>query len=325
MKVYNWGIIGAGWIAGQFAKDLKLLPNAFLKAVASRSSERAKTFAGEFEIPVSYGSWEEMSADPEIDIVYIASHHPFHFENTLSCLEAGKAVLCEKPFTMNKEELDKLVEVARRNKVFLMEAIWTRFLPSTRKVIEIVNSGELGKMQNIYADFGFLLEYDPKHRLYDLEKGGGVLLDVGIYPVFISQLLAGPPVKIHATARFAESGTDHSCNIIFEQKENIVSSLNCSLLSHSPVEATILFENGYIRMESMFLTPGPITIHRKDKDPQLFEFPEKGGGHHHEATEVMRCLDGGLTESPLLPLDFSLGIMESLDRIREICGITYGN
>jgi len=204
-----------------------------------------------------------------------------------------------------------------------MEAIWTRFLPSTRKVLEIVKSGELGKLENIYADFGFYLEFDPDHRLYNSAKGGGALLDIGIYPVFISQLIGGPPQKILASARFAETGVDHSCNMVFEQKDNIVSSLNCSLFSHSPVEATMLFQKGFIRMESWFINPGPISVHRKNQDPQVFEFPEPGHGYHYEAAEVMRCLDEGLTESPMLTLDFSLDIMDTLDRVRQICGITY--
>jgi len=323
MKKYNWGIIGAGWIASQFAEDLKLLPQAELRAIASRSAERAKKFADDSHIPVAYGSWEEMAKDHEIDVVYVATHHPFHFENTLACLRSGKSVLCEKPFTMNHRELKELVDTARSNGVFLMEGIWTRFLPSTRKVLEIMESGELGKLCSVYADFGFRLEYDPGHRLFDPAKGGGALLDIGIYPVFISMLTAGKPLKISARARFADTGVDHSCSLIFEQKNGVVSSLNYTLLSDSPVEANLLFENGWIRMESWWLKPGPITVHRKGQDPGRIEFPEPGIGLHHEAAEVMECLDKGLAESPVLPLDFSLGLMETLDAIRDICDIRY--
>ena len=323
MASYNWGIIGAGHIAGLFAEDLKLLPNARLKAIASRSAERASEFAKKHDIPVHYGSWEEMSADPEIDIVYVASYHPFHFENTLSCLNAGKAVLCEKPFTMNERELDILIRRAREKKVFLMEAIWTRFLPSTKKVMEIIKSGELGNLRNVYADFGFRLDYDPQHRLYDPVKGGGALLDIGIYPVFISLLVAGKPENMQATARFAESGVDHSCNMIFSQANDVISSLNCTLESESPVEANLLFEKGRILMESWWLTPGPIKIFREEQDPEQINFPESGHGYHYEAAEVMKCLDDGLTESPSLPLSFSLDISETLDQVRSICKITY--
>jgi predicted dehydrogenase len=323
MKIYNWGILGAGKIARLFAEDLGLLPNARLHAVSSRSGERAADFAAEYNIPVHYGNWEGMAADPDVDIVYVATHHPFHFENTLACLEAGKAVLCEKPFTMNRRELEILVRTAKEKGVFLMEAIWTRFLPSTSKVLEIIDKGSLGGLQNIYADFGFRVEFDPEHRLYSPAKGGGALLDIGIYPVFISLLVAGLPERILAVAGFEKNGVDHGCNMIFEQPNHVVSSLNCTFRADSPTEAHLLFEKGRITMESLWLTPGPITLYRKGSKPERTEFPESGNGYQYEAEETMRCLDVGLMESPLLPLDFSLDLMGTLDRIREICGIKY--
>jgi len=323
MKTYNWGIIGAGNIASQFAEDLKILPNARLQAIASRSNKRASEFAEKYNIPSHYGTWEAMSADKEIDIVYVASHHPFHFENAFSCLKAGKAVLCEKPITMNSGELEILVKTARENNVFLMEAIWTRFLPSTRKVLELANREELGRLVNIYADFGFRLDFDPSHRLFDLAKGGGALLDIGIYPVFISLLMGGLPANIKGNAVFTDTNVDHSGNLLFEQANGLRSSLNYTLASDAPTEANLMFEKGWIRMERWWLTPGPITLHMHGKDPERIEFPEPGNGYHYEAAEVMSCLDAGLKESPLLPLEFSMGLMKTLDSIRKICGIHY--
>ena len=323
MKKYNWGIIGAGLIAGQFAKDLRLLPQAELRAIASRSAERANGFANKHNVPLAYGSWQEMAMDDSIDIVYVATHIPSHFENTLAYLKMGKAVLCEKPFTMNLRELKKLVDTARLRKTFLMEGIWTRFLPSTGKVLEIMDGGELGELLSVYADFGIRQEYDPGHRLYDPAKGGGVLLDTGIYPVFISILTAGKPLKIHAKARFADTGIDQNCSMIFEQEHEVLSSLNCTMVAESPVEANLLFEKGRICMESWWLTPGPITVYRQGQEPERIEFPEPGVGLHYEATEVMKCLEEGLIESPSLPLDFSLDLMETLDEVRTICGIRY--
>jgi predicted dehydrogenase len=323
MKKYNWGIIGAGWIAGRFAEDLALLPSASLLAIASRSGERAAAFARQFKVPRHYASWQDIADDPDIDIVYVATHHPFHHENTMDCLRAGKAVLCEKPFTMNRKELELLVRTAREKGVFLMEAIWTRFLPSMRRVLEIGSGGELGALQSIYADFGFRKEYDPAHRLFDPAKGGGALLDIGIYPVFLSQLLAGVPRKIQASARLAASGIDHSCNMLFDHGGGVASSLNCTLVSDSPTEASLLYEKGWIRMEPMWHTPGPITLHRQGHEPERTGFPEPGNGYQYEAEEAMRCLSEGLTESPLLPLDFSLDLMGTLDRVRATCGIHY--
>jgi predicted dehydrogenase len=323
MNKYNWGIIGAGNIASRFAEDLKLLPQARLRAVSSRSADRASAFAKKYKIPYWHDSWEAIAADPEVDIVYVATHHPFHFQNTRSCLEAGKAVICEKPITMNRRELETLVRIARENKVFLMEAIWSRFLPSTRKVLELLESGKLGNLTDVYADFGFRLDFDPEHRLYDPAKGGGALLDIGIYPVFISLLMAGPPEKIKATARFAPNGVDHSCHMIFEHGNEVISSLNWTLMSDTPTEANLMFEHGWIRMESLWLTPGPINIHRKGRKPKLITFREPGNGYHYEAAEVMQCLDRGLTESPSLTLDFSLDLMGTLDALKAACGITY--
>ena len=323
MKKYKWGIIGAGWIAGEFARDLRLLPNAELCAIASRSGERAAAFARAYSVPAHYDSWKGIPADPDIDIVYIATHHPFHHENTLACLETGKAVLCEKPFTMNRRELEELVKAAGENKRFLMEAIWTRFLPSCKKVLEIIDSGELGKLTGIYADFGIRREFDPEHRLFDPAKGGGALLDIGIYPVFLSLLLGGLPREIEARARFAGTGIDHSCSMIFEQEEDLLSSLNCTFTADTPTEANLLFEKGWIRMESMWFMPGPITIHRQSGEAERITFPEPGRGYQYEAAEVMDCLDRGILESPLLPLDFSLDLAGILDRVRHICGIRY--
>lgn len=323
MKQYNWGIVGAGRIAGWFAKDLALLPSASLKAIASRSGERAAAFAKEFGIPKHYGSWKEIMADPGIDIVYVATHHPFHYENAIDSLKAGKAVLCEKPITMNSRELESLVRTARDNRVFLMEAIWTRFHPSMRKVLELNAGGSLGKLHSIYADLGFRREFDPLHRLFDPAKGGGAVLDIGIYPAFISQLLAGKPSEIRASARFAETGIDHSCSMIFDHASGIASSLNCTVFAESPSEVSLLYEKGWIRMENNWHTPGPVSVYRPGQEPERIDFPEKGNGYRYEAEEVMRCLDEGLTESPLLPLQFSLDLMGTLDRVRETCGIKY--
>ena len=204
-----------------------------------------------------------------------------------------------------------------------MEAIWTRFLPSTGKVMEILKNNELGQLQTVYSDLGFWKEYDPEHRLFDPEKGGGALLDIGIYPVFISMLTAGKPEKIQAAARFAKTGIDQSCHMVCEHPGGVISSLNCTLVADSPVETHLLFEKGRICMESWWIKPAPVTIHRNGEAPERVTFPEPGTGYQYEAAEVMRCLDNDLTESPMLPLDFSLDLMETLDRVRSITGIVY--
>jgi predicted dehydrogenase len=224
---------------------------------------------------------------------------------------------------MNRRELEILVQAAREEGVFLMEAIWTRFLPSLHKVLDICENAELGELQHICADFGFRLDFNPEHRIFDPAKGGGCLLDIGIYPVFLALLLAGKPLDIKAVATLAPTGIDDSCSIILKQEGNVFSSLFCTFRADAPIEANILFEKGGIRIHSQWHTPAPITLYRQGRKPELIEFPEPGNGYQYEAAEVMRCLDLGLTESPGLPLDFSLDLMEILDRIREDCGIRY--
>ena len=323
LKTINWGIIGPGRIAHKFAQGIASLPDAKLYAVASRSEERAHNFARQYGAPYYYEGYEKMVQNPEIDIIYISTPHTFHYENTLMCLENNIPVLCEKPFTITREQLQILIDTARKRKIFLMEAIWTRFLPTIKKVIEIKESGELGSINAIYADFGFKAPVDYNGRLYNLNLGGGALLDIGIYPVFLSLLLLGKPEEIKSMAVISETGADESCSILFKYNCGLMASLNCTITAETPIEAVIIFEKGRIRINRGWFAPSSLTIFSSKEKKKEVTFNYHGNGYHLEAIEAMKCLKKGLTECPELPLDFSLDLMGLLDEIRRQCGIEY--
>lgn len=264
-----------------------------------------------------------MVQDPEVDIIYIATPHTSHYENTLMCLENGVPVLCEKPFTITRDQLQRLVNTARKHKVFLMEAIWTRFLPTIQKVLEIKESGVLGEIKAVYADFGFKAPIDPASRSYNLDLGGGALLDIGIYPVFLSLLLLGKPSEIKSFAVLSETGADESCSILFKYPEGRMANLACTMTAETPSEATIIFENGRIRIHRKWFAPSSLTIIHSDEKREELTFDYHGNGYEYEVIEAMKCLNSGLTESRDLPLNFSLDLMGLLDKIRSQCGIRY--
>ena len=189
----RWGILGTGNIANKFAEDLSLVPEADLLAVASRTQESAEKFADLYNIPQRYSSYQKLAESSDIDVVYISTIHPLHKENSLICLKNGKAVLCEKPFTLNSKEAEELIKYARTNKIFLMEAMWNRYLPSLKKLSQLLSENVIGDILQLTADFSLQFQYDPKHRLFDPELGGGALLDLGIYPVSFSSMIFGPP------------------------------------------------------------------------------------------------------------------------------------
>jgi predicted dehydrogenase len=270
-----------------------------------------------------YGKYSDILSDPELDIVYIATPHSFHFENSIMCLEKGIPVLCEKPITINYKQLKSLVDLARYKKVFLMEAIMTRFLPTIETTVDIINSGELGEIKVINADFGFRADYNPESRLFNPSLGGGCLLDIGIYPVFLSLLLLGYPDEIKAVCFKAKTGVDESMAISMRYNSGAVASLHCTFTAHTEVSANIYCEKGKIRINPRWTTLSSLSVQRDNQDIEEKKFNYDLNGYDYEANEVMSCLNKGLTESPKLNLEFSLELMKLLDEIRRICGISY--
>jgi predicted dehydrogenase len=244
-KSYNWAIIGPGKIAQKFASDLKLLPNANLYAVGSRNLDRAKGFATQFGFKKAYGSYKEVAEDPNVDIVYIASPHVCHYKDSLLCLNSGKAVLCEKPAAINQQQYNKMLEAAKKNNVFFMEALWTRFIPSFNKCIELIEEGEIGEVNLVEANFCINPPYDIEGRIFNPMLGGGSLLDIGLYPVFLSLEIFGKPEMINAMATMSETGVDSSCSMIFKNKENKLSVLFSTVICEGGIEAIVHGSEAY--------------------------------------------------------------------------------
>ena len=321
-KIYNWGIIGPGKIAHKFAQDITKLDNAKLSAVASRSQDRAEQFARQYGAPYAYDSYEAMLECPELDVIYIATPHSEHYKNTMLCIEACIPVLCEKAFAFNVKEAKEMVELARSKQVFLMEALWTRFLPTTQKILELIQADAIGRVISVKADFGFKAQFDPNSRLFNRDLAGGALLDIGIYPVFIAYLMMGRPERIQAMAKFGQTGVDEELGVLFEMADGRMAHLHSTLLAHTKTEAFIYGEKGTIHIHTRWHEPTHFSLIGEDRRPQNFNFEYNSNGYDYEAREVMRCLNEGITESPLWSLARTLELMETHDRIRAEIGLT---
>lgn len=320
---YNWGILGAGHIARKFVRDLRLVPGAQVVAVGSRDSERARQFAHENGIPGAYGSYEELVADNSIDIVYVASRHVGHYPDTMLALGAGKAVLCEKPAAMNLQQFECMVECARRQGCFFMEALWTRFLPSYIRCMELLREGAIGRPVLIEADFCMRGRGGADHRQFNPLLGGGSLLDIGIYPLFFCLEAGGAVRDLRAVATINEHGIDTNCAVVISHCNGTLSVARSSLLTEGANEAIIRGTDGWVRLNRWWHTPVSIDLFVNDAQPRHIEFDEPGGGYQHEAAEVMRCMDEGRVESLLWPWESSRNLMATLDRVRELVGLRY--
>jgi predicted dehydrogenase len=324
MKKYNWAILGCGKIAHKFTNDLKLLPNAKLYAAASRDQQRAEDFKNEHGFEVAYGSYKELVNDPKVDIVYIATPHSHHHEHTLLCLNHRKAVLCEKAFAINKNEVEEMIACAKQNNTFLMEAFWTMFQPSFIKAMEILKSGELGELKIVRSDFAFNAPFAEDKRLYNTKLGGGSLLDIGIYPVFAALTSLGKPELVKTFAQFSSTGSEESISMILKYGDGKMANLTSSFATHSPIQTEYWFENGYMILNPRWFTPTNITVVKHGEEPQYIQPEHKeGSGYQYEAEHVMKCLDEGKIESDLMTWQTSLDLMEILDRIRIDAGIFF--
>jgi len=350
----RWGILSTGKIAHQFVQGLRHLPEAEVAAVGSRTAEAAAKFADQYGIPRRHPSYAALAADPEVDVVYIGTPHNLHAENTILCLEAGKAVLCEKPFALNAALAERMIATARARSLFLMEALWTRFLPAAIELRRLVNEGVVGEPRMLEASFGFTAPYDPAGRLFNPELGGGALLDLGIYPLSMAYFLFGKPNRIVSLADLGKTGVDERAGVVLSYPGGRIAVLHFSLTTDLPTDLTVMGAAGRIRAHAPIFRPDALTItkplfpragqsrtaivarrvfrqpwgarlkkHLPVETSRTVKMPYAGNGYNYEAAEVMRVLREGRTESPRMPLDESLEIMRTMDKIRALWGLRY--
>lgn len=323
MQKIRWGILATGNIAHNMAAALQIVDEAELVAVASRTQANADAFGDEWQVPRRYSSYEALAADPEVDVVYIATPHTYHYDNMKLCLNGGKHVLCEKPLTLDAQQAAECIAFAREKKLFLMEAMWTRFFPAMVQIRDWLREGVLGEIKVVQADFSFNLAFDPASRLYDPELGGGALLDVGIYPLSFATMVLGLPERWQGYAQLSQTGVDELDAITLIYERGAVALLSCSLRINRPQEAWIMGTKGYLKIHEKFFQPHHITLHLDDGEAIIYEFPYEGDGYAHEVREVHACLQAGKLESDIMPLDESLALMNLMDELRAAWGVRY--
>jgi len=322
--VIRWGIIGTGGIASAFAGDLQLLPNSVIGAVGSRTQGAADAFADRFNIPLRHSTYEALVSDRGVDAVYVATPHPQHHAAALMALRAGKPVLCEKPFTLNAVQADELINFAKDSEVFLMEAMWTRFLPHMVRVRELISSGVLGEIRTVVADHGQRFPFDPGHRLFAPMLGGGALLDLGIYPLSFASAILGTPQRVTAVSDQALTGVDAQTSILLQYPGGAHAVITTTLEAQSSNRASVIGTEARIEIDEVWYTPTSFSLVRPGAGaPERFVSPRIGHGLRYEAAEVARCLREGLTESPVMPLDETRSIMTTMDQVRAQIGLRY--
>jgi predicted dehydrogenase len=322
MKTLNWGILGPGRIARKFADGLRTLPGARLVAVGSRDLEKAASFAREFGAHHAWGSYEALLADPEVEIVYIASPHSLHMEHTLMCLEAGKHVLCEKPFARNAAEARLMEAKAREKGLFMMEAMWTRFLPLWQWLAPGLRNGLIGEVCSVQADFGFRAEFDPNDRKFNPALAGGALLDVGIYPVSLACWLFGSPVQVQAHARKGPTGIDNATHALMRFGGDELAVATSSIEWEGTRTAWVMGSEGHVQVP-LFWRGSEVIVHRAGTPPLYKKFPFESTGLQYQAQAAHEALATGLTVHPVMPPVESVAIMEVLDSIRNQIGLKY--
>ncbi len=319
----KWGILGPGRIAHQFARDIRLVKEARLWAVASRQKERAREFAQRYTIPKAYGSYRELVEDEAIDIVYIATPHGRHYEDIKLCLNHNKAVLCEKSFTLNARQAQEVINLARTNGLFLMEAMWTRFLPITQKLRKLLKQNVIGRLHMLSADLGFPFPFDLQSRLFNPVLGGGALLDVGVYPVSLSQWFLGTPREMRSLAVMGETGVDEQAGMVFSYANGVMAHLFTSIRSSTPSQAVFMGDKGHLIVQAPLYRPSGIVIKLENGREEYLKAPLKGNGFNYEISEATRCLLQGQLQSSIMPWQDTTDVMKIMDGLRALWGFSY--
>ena len=321
-EIINWGILAPGSIAHQFADGLKAVPGAKLLAVGSRTQAKADAFADKYGAPKRHASYEALAADPDVHVIYVATPHPGHKDAALLCLNHGKAVLCEKPFTVNAREAEEVVALARAKDLFVMEAMWSRFFPAMAHVRKLIADGAIGEVRMLQADFGFRAGVDPNSRLFNPAQAGGGLLDVGIYTLSLASMLFGTPTQVSGVAQLGETGVDEQAAMSLLYSGGRIASLTTGVRINTPHEAQILGTDGSIKLHAPWWKLAKITVNAGGKTEEL-DLPYEGPGMNFEAQEVGDCLRAGKTESAVMPLDETLSLMRTMDELRRQWGLKY--
>lgn len=319
----GWGILGTGNIANLFAQDLAHIEGARLVAVGSRSQERAETFGNRFDIHHRHGSYERFAENPEIDVVYIASPHSEHRAHAIRCLEAGKHVLCEKPFALNAKQAEEMISSARSNKRFLMEAMWAHFLPAMVELRKLLADGVIGDILELSADLGFVSTYNPESRLYNSALGGGALLDMGVYAVALATMILDKPLEIKSQAKFSPSHVDTETRMTFKYASGVTANLFCSITENTNREVVIKGKKGQIKITAPWWHAPKLIVSIDGQTDQIIAPPVVGTGLNYQAAHVMDCLRKGLLESDEMTFERTLMNMRLLDQIRGQIRLSY--
>lgn len=316
-KKIKWGIMGTGTIANNFVIGLSALPEAEIYAVASRSKEKAEEFGNKYGAFKMYGTYEELVQDSEIDVIYIATPNTAHKDNAMLCLNNGKAVLCEKPFTINAKEAEEVIKLAREKRLFIMEGMWSRFFPVMNTVRRWLQEEVIGELRMVTADFGFRREGPMEERKVGLHRGGGALLDVGIYPIsFASMIFGSSPKEITGLTSIIDTGVDEQSSMLLGYEGGKMALLSCAINTPTPKEARIIGNKGSIYLPN-FSRATKAVLEVIDKEPVTVEIPLEGNGYNYQAKAVMDCLKEGKLESELMPLNESIAIIKIMDELRR--------
>jgi predicted dehydrogenase len=318
----RWGIAAPGGIAAQFAEGMALVGDGVLAAVGSRSKDRADAFADRFDIPNRHGSYDDLMADPTVDVVYVATPHAQHEAVVLAALEAGKHVLCEKPFALNAAQAGRMASAARERGLFAMEALWSRFLPAYRVVADLLAEGRIGEPLLVEADFGFRVPLMPEHRLFDLAQGGGALLDLGIYPLQLCSMVLGTPDSVVAKGHVGETGADEQVAAVLHHEGGRLGVIKAATRIGLSCTARIAGTDGWIELPAMMHRPTRVGV-GTSAALEWIDADYEGEGLRFQAEEVQRCLAAGRTESEIAPLDETLALARTMDEIRAQIGVVY--
>lgn len=322
-KNYRWGILGAGRIAEKFCEALCFVEGSEVYAVASHTIDKAKAYATKYNATRFYNNYIDLVKDENVDIIYIATPHAFHYEQTMLCLQHKKAVLCEKPMSLTQQQTAEMIAVATQNKLFLMEAMWTGCMPFIEKILSLIKEDVIGEPQYVAADFGFLAPADPDGRLFNKVLGGGSVMDIGIYPIFLATLILGEPTIIQTASKLTVTGVDEYANVVLQYAKGQTAHVLSTINLNTAIEAEIIGTKGRIKIDSPWFKATDFSLHLNDGTTQHFSMPHLCNGFEHEIKEVMHCLDNGLLQSNKIPHQLTLSVSKIMEEVLRQAGVFY--